>query len=83
MQDNLKQQKKKRSLTRYARYSAMGLQMAAIIILGMWGGLQLDKWLGLKKFPVFSLLLSLAGVAGAIYYFIKDFIKKDPPKKNN
>lgn len=50
--------------------------MAAIIGLGTYGGVKLDELLGLKKFPAFTLILSLLSVFAAIYYFIKDFIKK-------
>ena len=50
--------------------------MGAIIFLGMFGGIKLDQALGLKKFPVFTLVLSLASVFLAIYFAIKDFLKK-------
>jgi predicted MFS family arabinose efflux permease len=59
----------------YLKYSGMGIQMAAIITGGVLGGIQLDKWLALK-FPVFTLVLTLFSVFLAIYYFIKDVIKK-------
>jgi predicted MFS family arabinose efflux permease len=54
----------------------MAIQMAAIITGGVLGGIQLDKWLDLKKFPVFTLVLTLLSVFLAIYYFVKDIIKK-------
>jgi len=53
----------------------MAVQMAAIIVGGVLGGIQLDKWLALK-FPVFTLVLTLLSVFLSIYYFIKDIIKK-------
>lgn len=53
----------------------MGLQMGAIITGGVLGGIQLDKWLRLK-FPVFTLVLTLLSVFLAMYYFIKDILKK-------
>jgi len=49
--------------------------MAAIMGGGTYGGIQLDKWLGLK-FPIFTLVLAMVSVFVAIYIFIKDFIKK-------
>ncbi len=49
--------------------------MIAIIVGGTMGGIQLDKWLQLK-FPIFTLVLMLLSVFLAIYYFIKDVIKK-------
>ena len=49
--------------------------MGAIIAAGVWGGIELDKLLKLK-FPVFTLVLTLLSVFLAIYYFIKDILKK-------
>jgi len=49
--------------------------MVVLIGVGMYGGYKLDKSLHLK-FPAFTILLSLAGTAGAIWYAIKDFRKK-------
>jgi hypothetical protein len=53
----------------------MGLKMAIIMGGGTYGGIELDKYLQLK-FPVFTLIFSMLSVFLAIYYFIKDFIKK-------
>ncbi len=75
----MEQQKKpslpKKQLNSYAKYSGMAIQMAAIIVGGVLGGIELDKWLKLK-FPIFTLVLTLLSVFLAIYYFIKDIIKK-------
>jgi len=62
-------------LNNYARYSSIALQMLVIIILGVGGGVLLDRWIG-WKFPVFTVLLSLISVSTAIYVAVKDFIKK-------
>lgn len=61
----------------YLKYSGMALQMGAIITIGVFSGRKLDSYLELK-IPIFTLILSLASVAGAIYVSIKDFLK---PKK--
>lgn len=53
----------------------MGIQMAVIIALGVWGGRSLDKYF-LTKFPAFTLILSLLSVVGGIYWAVKDIIKK-------
>lgn len=53
----------------------MGLQMGVIITAGVLGGIQIDKWLQLK-FPAFTIFLTLFSVFIAIYYFIKDVLKK-------
>ena len=65
----------KKPLNNYVKYSGMAVQMAAIIVGGVLGGIYLDKWLGLT-FPLFTLVLTLMGVFLAMYYFIKDVIKK-------
>ena len=58
----------------FARYSGMAFQMAGIILVTVWGGVQLDKLTGWHT-PVFTICLSLLGVFGAIYTAVKDFIK--------
>lgn len=54
----------------------MAFQIGACIILGFWGGMKLDAYLGLVKVPVFTLVLGLLGVVVGIYISIKDFLKK-------
>ena len=63
-----------RGLSNYARYSGIGIQMVIIILITVWGGIKLDK-LFLLETPVFTIILSLLGVAAAIYTAIKDFIR--------
>ena len=58
----------------YARYTGLGIQMVIIILITVWGGIKLDE-LFLLKTPVFTIVLSLLGVAAAIYTAIKDFIR--------
>ena len=67
-------------LNNYAKYTGIAFEMAAIIALGVWGGVTWDKhtsW----KFPVFTVICSLSGVAIALYIAVKDFLfinkKKD------
>ena len=57
------------------RYASMGTRMMIIIGFGVFGGVKLDEYLGLK-IPVFTLVLSLLSVSAAIYLSIKDFLKK-------
>ena len=66
---------KKRPLNEYARYSAMGFQMAAIIFVATWAGVKLDDYLSLK-IPVFTLTFSILSVVLSMYYFIKGFLPK-------
>jgi F0F1-type ATP synthase assembly protein I len=58
----------------YARYTSIAVQMAVVILLGVFGGVGLDRWLQIK-FPIFTLILSLASVALAIYIVIREFLK--------
>lgn len=53
----------------------MAFQMAGVITAGGLGGFYLDKWLALT-FPVFTIVLLMIAVAGAIYLMIKDLLKK-------
>jgi F0F1-type ATP synthase assembly protein I len=57
------------------RYTSIAIQMIAIILIGVFGGHYLDKYLELK-FPVFTVVLSFASVIFAIYFVVKDLIKK-------
>lgn len=71
-----KNTKKKWQYSDYAKYSAMGFQMLAIMGLGVFVGIKLDEFLGLTKTPVFTILCSLFSVVLAIYYVVKDLLKK-------
>jgi hypothetical protein len=74
-QEQTPPKKKKQSLTDFGKYSGMGLQMAAIMAAGVLSGHWLDGLTGIK-FPIFTLVLAMAGVFLALWYFIKDFLKK-------
>jgi hypothetical protein len=49
--------------------------MLVIILAGVFGGRELDKWLE-WDFPVFTLLLTILAVLLAIYTVIKDLLRK-------
>jgi len=49
--------------------------MLAIMLAGVFGGRELDKWLD-WGFPVFTLILTILAVFLAIYTVIKDLIRK-------
>lgn len=66
----------KKSNSYWFKYSAVTFQMAAIIAMGVWGGITLDEYFGFGKFPVFTLSLSLLSTAGSIYFMVKDLLKK-------
>jgi F0F1-type ATP synthase assembly protein I len=56
------------------KYLTLPFQMLAIIGLGAFGGIKLDKALNFE-FPIFTLLFTIIAVVLAIYYVIKDLIK--------
>ena len=60
--DNLK------NVNNFAKFSGIAFEMLGIIVLGVWGGLKLDAWLDTK--PMLTVILSLGGVAAAIYQMI-------------
>ena len=67
--------KEKKALNAYARYSSIAFQMLVIILAGVFGGRGLDNWLDLQ-FPIFTLILTILSVILAIYFVIKDLLKK-------
>ena len=75
--EEAKNQKPDKLLFNYAKYSTIGIQMIVIICGGVFGGIQLDKWLHLK-FPVFTLVLSILSVFVAMYLSVKDILKDKP-----
>lgn len=48
----------------------MGLQMMLTIAVFVAAGVFADRWTGMQ-FPLFTVLLSLAGVGGSIYMVVK------------
>ncbi|MBL8009078.1 MAG: AtpZ/AtpI family protein [Flavobacteriales bacterium] len=55
----------------YLRYSALGLQMAGIILLSIWAGRWLDGRVD-TGFPAFTLVFALLGIAGAMVFLFKE-----------
>jgi F0F1-type ATP synthase assembly protein I len=61
-------------LNAYAKYSALGVQMAVVIGGGCYGGFKLDEYYK-NTTPIFTIILSLLSIAIAMYIVLKDFIK--------
>jgi len=59
----------------FLRYSGMAGQMIAIIVLFTLGGLELDERLNTKT-PYFTGGLTVIGVILAMYFAVKDLLKK-------
>lgn len=75
---SMKKNQEKNRFNDFARYSGLAFQMGLIIFAAAFGGLKLDAWLA-WKYPVFTVLLTLAGLGIALYQAIGDLLK--PPKK--
>jgi len=68
-----KYQKPKKKLDDFIRYSNLAFEMLAIMGIGTLSGILIDDWLE-WKFPVFTLVLMILSVVGAIYHVIRKFI---------
>jgi hypothetical protein len=66
----------KKQLNNTAKYLSMATFMAVVITGGTLGGHWLDTHFHPVKFPVFTLALSLFSVFAAMWYFIRDVLKK-------
>ena len=75
-QDNLKDslQETQKGVNVYGKYAGLAGQLFAIIGLGVWGGIWLDKHFNLN-FPIFTVVLSLTACIGAMFLVIKSVPK--------
>jgi len=65
---------KKSGISKFARFSGLGIQMGAIIAGFTWLGTYLDKKFA-SKTPWWTIGLSLFGVMAGLYLVIKEVIK--------
>ncbi|MBK8947539.1 MAG: AtpZ/AtpI family protein [Flavobacteriales bacterium] len=61
----------RKGVNAYLRYSALGLQMAGIILLAIWAGRWLDGRVD-AGFPAFTLVFALLGITGAMVFLFKE-----------
>ena len=59
----------------YWNYAQIGLELAAGVLLGLWGGYWLDKKLG--SIPWFTLGGAVAGLSGGGYLVARELFPKD------
>ena len=52
------------------RYASMGMQMLVSLAIGVFGGLQLDKWLHTS--PLFACILPLLILSGLFYKIYRE-----------
>ncbi len=71
---SFKPKKEEKPYSAYVKFSALGLQMAVIIGGGCYLGYKLDEYY-YNTNPVFTIILSLASIALAMYVVLKDIIK--------
>ncbi len=67
-------QKPRPQYNKYLKYTNIGFQMLVIILLGVWGGMQLDKHYETET-PWFTMLLSMLAVVIAIVSTITQVIR--------
>ena len=72
--------KKDSPIHQYAVYTNLAFEMGAVIALGVFGGIKLDKLLNTS--PLFTIICSLAGIALSLYLIIRSSIKEQKNKQN-
>jgi len=72
---NDKESDKSNYLKEYSKYSSLVFQMIAIAAVGVLGGIQLDKWFGMKS-PVFTIILTILLTCLAIIHLFRTLLKK-------
>lgn len=72
--------KKESPIHQYAVYSNLAFEMGAIIALGVFGGVKLDKVLNIS--PLFTILCSLASIAIALFLIIRSLTKPQNRSKH-
>ncbi|MBO7055937.1 MAG: AtpZ/AtpI family protein [Bacteroidales bacterium] len=65
---------KKNNINNFIKYTNIGIEMLAVILVGVFGGQKLDEVFENEN-QVFTIVCSLVAVFAAIYLAIKDFIK--------
>jgi F0F1-type ATP synthase assembly protein I len=59
------QKRRESAIIRAGRFGALGFEFAGTVVAGVIAGYYLDKWL--HTAPLFTLLVTLAGMGGALY----------------
>ncbi len=75
MEPEKEEDSRQRQLKPYLKYSGMGFQMIAIIIIGAYAGIKLDEYWQNKN-PWATIVLMLIAVIASIYLVISSVTKK-------
>lgn len=62
--------KKHDNLQSYAKYSALGLELVATVLVFVFGGVKLDELVDCRV-PVFTLVLTAVGLFASMYILIR------------
>ena len=73
MSDN--KQKNKPRFNDYVVYSTLGIEMAVVVFLGVWGGIELDKIVVLP-IPLFKIVFPMLGIFAALYFLLRTIKNK-------
>ncbi|MFT4062793.1 MAG: AtpZ/AtpI family protein [Edaphocola sp.] len=66
-------ERQKDKSSNWLRYSGLGMQMLALMGLGVWGGLKLDaRW---HCSPLMLVVLSVSGLGISLYQVYKQLVK--------
>lgn len=74
MMQHQNQNKKKRALNDYIKYSGLGFQMIATMCLAAWAGMKLDEHYQVKS-HLFTIFLLLFSVIASIYFAISTIMR--------
>ena len=74
------QRQRESGIVRAGRFAALGFEFAGIVVAGVIAGYYLDGWL--HTAPLFTLLLTLAGMGGALYRLLW-MLKRFSSQSNN
>lgn len=68
-------QKNKKKFDSFIRYSSLAFEMMGMIALGTFLGFKIDQWME-NEFKGFTLGLMILSVIGAVFYSIRNLLKK-------
>ena len=54
----------------WLRYSSLGIEMALIVGVAVWGGVKIDERRQ-GTFPLFTILLSAVGLVVSLFYLVR------------
>ncbi len=74
MQKKSNNQAKKHLPTSYGRYTGIAFQMIAVLLFGVFGGIQLDAYF--ETSPILTVTLTIFAVFAAMVMVVREFIGK-------